>query len=533
MSESSVAIVGSGIAAVAIADKLTRRGIDVVLFEKGPLFPYPHAPQFAESFLYNYANPAYQLPADLKHLTVSGDYRPDLDAERAMVVGGSATHWTAITPRMRPKDFRTRTLFGYGTDWAIDYETLEPYYGQAERLIGVSGTDDDNPFAPFRSTAYPLPPFALSHDDRILAERLESHGIVLHTTPQARTREAYDGRPGCQNFGACATCPIGVRYSPNHHLQRLVATGRCQVRHNTSVRRINISPSGLARSLVIRGNDSSTDEEHAAKLIIVAAGALEVPRLLLLSSSSRHPDGLGNESGHVGRHLVFHHLHVGSMIYKDPLFARRVGPLTGQSDQFRDPEGRARHGGLKVEFSSHYVWHDAAIRNDMTAKQIATALEPMRRKRTLVTHAESVPDASRYVDLSAERDRFGDPFAHVHYSITDFDYRSHAFARDVFERFVSATKAEAVTFEDAPMYSSGAHHMGTCRMGAGIGDSVVNSFGKLHAIDNLFVAGSSLFCGCPGASNPTLTLTALALRTADYLLDVTLRDIAPAVPADG
>jgi choline dehydrogenase-like flavoprotein len=102
MTESSVAIVGSGIVGTAMAYHLAEQEVDVAIFEKGPDYPYPHGRQFRERILYLYDNPAYRLPQDLQHLTRSGDYRPDLNAERVMVVGGSATVWQAITLRMLP-----------------------------------------------------------------------------------------------------------------------------------------------------------------------------------------------------------------------------------------------------------------------------------------------------------------------------------------------------------------------------------------------------------------------------------------------
>ncbi len=273
MSQSTVAIVGSGIVGTTMAYLFTNKGYDVDIFEKGPEYPYPHLPQFREQILYQYKNPAYRLPSDLQNLTLSGDYPGDIDAwERAMLVGGSAAHWGAVTIRMTPHDFKTQSRYGYGADWPMTYEELEPYYCDAEQFLGVSGTDADNPFAPRRSRPYPLPPFGLSYDDRVLAGRLRTHGIVLHTAPQARTRLPYDQRPGCQNFGTCEVCPIGVRYSPNHHLARAVATGRCRVHTNTSVRRVVLDKAGRVRVLVYQANDAATEQEHAAKVIIIAAG---------------------------------------------------------------------------------------------------------------------------------------------------------------------------------------------------------------------------------------------------------------------
>jgi glucose dehydrogenase len=523
MTESTVAIVGSGIVGTTMAYHLAHKGFDVEIFEKGPEYPYPHGRQFREKILYLYDNPSYSLPKDLQNLTLSGDYRPDLNSERVMVVGGSATVWQAITLRMLPQDFKTRTLYGYGEDWPLAYDDLEPYYGKAETLLGVSGTDADNPFAPRRSSPYPLPQFDLSYDDAIFAERLRQHGIVLHTTPQARTRTAYEERPGCMNFGTCRVCPIGARYSPNYHLQRAIETGRCKVHTNTSVRRLVVDRAGQARALVYQANDDATEREHGAKVIIVAAGTLESARLLFLSASERHPDGLGNDGGHVGQHLTLHHLWSGQLHYKNDLQPGRFGGWTGQSHQFLDPPNRGKHGGVVIEFSSqllsNYVLFSADIPEQWrTGSEVVEFLNAQRHWRVMVVKAESTPGPQKYVTRSTQRDRFGDPYVHVHYETTALDYETYRFGRELFDRFMAATGADEGKFASTEYFTSGHHHMGTCRMGHGVGDSVVDQFGKVHGTHNLFVVGGSNFVSSSSV-NPTLTMVALAIRTTEYIVD--------------
>lgn len=512
-----VAIVGSGICGTAIARELTRAGHRVVVFEKGPEFPYPHNRQFADQIERQYDNPAYALPADLRGLTTSGSYRFPLDEERGMVVGGSATHWQAIALRMLPEDFRTRTLFGYGADWPIDYDEIESWYGRAERLIGVAGTDEDNPFAPARSTPYPLPPFELSHDDVILAGRLRDAGIVLHTTPQARTRHEYDGRPACANFGTCHVCPIGARYSPNHHLGEAVATGLCEVRANVSVRRVVPGERGGQATVVFQAHDAATSEELPADAVVVAAGAIESARLLLLSTSSRFPDGVGNATGRVGQGVTFHHVWWNNLVYGERLFAGRFGGYTGQSYQFANAATRGRHGSIKVVFSSRV--ESVHVREPGSAEETRLRLQARARVRPLLLAAESVPSQGKYVALSDRTDRFGDPFAHVHYESDPFDHATHAFASTINDRFVTATRAEPNPLSPNPdRYGSGAHHMGGCAMGDDPRASVVDRFGAVHGAPDVYVAGGSVFPGASGAMNPTLTMTALALRTAGHLL---------------
>src|SRR5262249_52173671 len=240
-------------------------------------------------------------------------------------------------------------------------------------------------------------------------------------------------------------------------------------------------------------NDAAASEEHHAKVILVAAGAIESARLLLLSAR----DGQAWESGlsdQIGRSLMFHNLWWGRLRYGDRLFPGRVGPLTGQSHQFLDPPGRGRHGAIKVEFSSNITASPSvqwdAIRS---GTEILQAERSVPRERILYLHAESEPSPDKQVRLSEKRDRFGDPYAHVHYELTPFAHDTYAFGRTLFAGFAAATEAEAAHLEPPTSYFSGNHHMGTCRMGTSVHDSVVDGFGRVHGTPNLFVVGSSTF----------------------------------------
>jgi glucose dehydrogenase len=516
MSESTVAIIGSGIVGTTIAHLLTQQGHDVVIFEKGPDYPYPHNEQFADHHIHYHPNPAYQLPDDVKNYTSDG-ISFDLERERYMLVGGSATIWEAITIRMNPNDFRPRTLYGYGDDWPITYDDLEPYYGRAEVLMGVAGTDDDNPFAPPRSTEYPMPPFELGHDDHLMAERLREAGIVLHSTPQARNSRPYQGRALCVNIGTCRYCPIEARYSPNFHLQLAMQTGHCRLHTGVSVRRIVPDQDGGGATVIYQENDSVTEQEHHAAVLIVAAGTIESARLLLLSQDAQNPDGLGNAGGWVGRGLAFHHVWAGRMRYDEALFPFRFGGWTGQTQQFINAETRGSHAALKVEFSSRKAYEPRM--NWETANNLREALEPQLQWRQIVLQVESAESPEKYVTLSPQTDRFGDPYAHVHYRFSDFDAAGYDFAREVFDQFKTATHSVESQFPPVDFWNSGSHHMGTCRMSEDAGSGVVNSFGQIHGQQRVFVVGGQNFVGSGGAINPTLTMVALAIRSADYILD--------------
>jgi choline dehydrogenase-like flavoprotein len=516
----TVAIVGSGIVGAAIAYVLSRRGYRVDLFEKGPEYPYPHSKQFTERIQFLYENPIYEASKDIDTVTVSGDYVWRPDRERHVVVGGSGTQWSAITLRMSPTDLQTRTVYGYGDDWPLTYDDLEPYYCKAEAHLGVSGTDADNPFAPRRSRPFPLPPFELSYHDRLLADVLRGRGIRLHTTPQARTRLPYEERAGCRNFGACKFCPIGARYSPAYHLLGALKTGLCQVHHNVSVRRVVIDKAGRGRALVYQPNDASGQLEHAADVIVIAAGAVESVRLLQLSIDDGNPAGVGNAGGHLGRHFTFHNLWVGGCHYESPVYPNRFGGFTAQCHQFLNHPSRTRRGALKVEIGSQTPFHRGSVTKWGSRSEIMEQLRPRLHWRRIILTAEARPSPEKYVRLSEKRDRFGDPYAHVHYRVSDADRESYLYAKEVFELLGEASGSDERTFDrDVRNLYSGGHHMGGCRMGQSVRDSVVDRYGRLHGASNVFVAGGSTFVGSSGAVNPTLTMVALALRTADVIAE--------------
>ena len=528
--EAAVAVVGSGPVGTAVAWSLARRGVAVDVFEKGPPYPYPHTEPFEQRTVHRAGPDLYPPPpADVQRIEQSGDYPRSVQAELDFVVGGSGVRWEALTPRPSPADLAVRSRHGFGRDWPLSYADLEPWLGRSEALLGVAGTDDDNPFAPPRSTPFPLPPFELSWDDRILAERLTAGGLHVHTTPQARTREAYDGRPACVDFNACAVCPIGARYSPNHHLERAVATGLCRLHSGTVVRRVLLDAAGRARGLLVHDLASGGESEHPARQVVVAAGAIESARLLLLSAERRWPDGLANRSGQVGRGLVFHHLWTGRLHFRRPLWPGRAGPWTAQSLQFADPPSRGRHGGVKVELSSRLAhatfepiqaWTPPGplLAAATDAGDLLRALAPRLRWRPIVFHGETVPGPEKRLTLGAGRDRFGDPVAHVDYRLSDFDRATYGYCRDLFDRFRRAAGADDGELVAVENYYSGFHQMGTCAMAAGEADGVVDPLGRAHGVPGLWVLGGAGFPGS-GTVNPTLTMVALALRAAEGIVE--------------
>jgi choline dehydrogenase-like flavoprotein len=527
-SNADVSIVGSGIAGTTIAYLLTKWGHRVAMFEVGPMYDYPFLKQYTDEIVHLYRDPRYKIGPGLRKLEVTGDYR-DLEPEQYLVVGGMASHWSGWTPRWLPSHFETKRRFGYGVDWPIRYADIEPYYCKAEAHLGISGTDDDNPFAPPRSKPYPLPPFEFGYGDKVLAGRLKEKNIVLHTAPQARTRAPYDGRPACANTGVCGVCPIGARYAPQHHLRLAMETGRLTLETNAAVRRILADRDGVVSGLLFyRDNRQAT--ESSARTLVVAAGAIESARLLLLSAREGGAAGRINQSGQVGQNLMFPHIWPAIYTYAEPLYTGRMGPATAECHQFAEPPGQEKHGGLKIDFSSnlgvfhrdyaggagddweegvpslHPPWHNR--------QELLKEVDRGRFQREVGIHAESVPTPEKYVGLSKLVDRFGDPVARVQHQSNEFDEAAKQYAFSIAKLFASATRAK--DFEQVQEFSTGHHHHGTCRMGSDPAHAVVDSYGQVHGFRNLFVAGASIFAST-SPFNPTLTIVALAIRTAERI----------------
>jgi choline dehydrogenase-like flavoprotein len=275
-----------------------------------------------------------------------------------------------------------------------------------------------------------------------------------------------------------------------------------------------------ARAVLFHPEHGERGIEHGADVIVVAAGAMESARLLLLSAGQgEHAQGIGNASNFVGKNLGFHHIWWGHLHFAAPMFAGRIGPPTMTCHQFLEPEGRRNYGGASVElFDYPYGGHkdDVARRSFATGPELVAALRPVTHCRVLNFHAETVPGPRKYLELSATKDRFGDPFAHVHYELDDFDHATHETAKNLTVRFKELLGAESGSVEEIENFWSGHHHLGTCRMGQSIKDSVVDSYGAVHGTKGLFVCGGSNFVTTTPLQ-PTLTMVALAIRTAERI----------------
>jgi choline dehydrogenase-like flavoprotein len=330
------------------------------------------------------------------------------------------------------------------------------------------------------------------------------------------------------NYGACNVCPIGVRYFPQHHLRQALATGRCRLHTNATVRRI-VPQGERAISILLREGNSSRETEIHADAVIVAAGPIETARLLLLSKAPAFPDGLGNHAGHLGKHFFMHHTNRLHVDVKPFLFNGRSQTGAAVSHQFLTSTERGRVGGFALNVGHETYWpahtkHDwlggdrtASMTEWVTGKEVVEEAREAPHCQFLGYDVEVMPGDGKYIALSDQTDRFGDAFASVHYDFDEFDHATLAAGNAMIERIAHLIDGQ-ITSKLPKVPRSGHHHHGGARMSVDPRDGVVDPLGRVHGIRNLLVLGGATFPSF-SAANPTLTMVAHAIRSCEALLE--------------
>ncbi|MHB8681056.1 MAG: GMC oxidoreductase [Acidimicrobiales bacterium] len=539
-------VVGSGPGGATVADVLTRAGWHVVIVEKGAnhLLDLDDPTRLLGHFSNDEVKFGHRHFLGPDPLVEPRTFRvgPE-DGDHAVVgevnsipstVGGGGTHADGKVPRFRAEDFVLHSTLGpiegaEVADWPLGYDELEPFYAEAERAIAVAGDAAANPLASWRSGPYPMPPGAAMYGATRSAAAAQAVGLHPYAAPTAANSVPYDGRPACNNCGFCAFfgCPIHAKGDPVALLQRALLTGRAELLPETFAARI-VMQGRRATGVEVVGPDGER-RVLSARAVVVAAGAIETPRLLLLS-------GLGGPL--VGRHLMVHFQTFVIGGFDEPMHTERGRAVTHVhddavlvDDEARDAARRAglpwlrggmvEHGGpaMPIQEAKVYPWGSAH-------KDLMRA-SPMRSHLWAFTmQGEDLAQLDNRVDLDPTvRDARGVPVARVTYR----PHRHELVASEHHRRrlvqvleTMGATWTHAVT-SPAPPSKAGArglspvpesrHVMGTTRMGHDPVTSVVDASGRLHGLDNVVVADSSVFVTSAGYG-PTLTLVALAARAA-------------------
>ena len=526
-----VVVVGAGVAGALVAARLAASGVKVTILEAGPAVDRTKAVLTFYDALVKVPECAYPNTRYAPH-----PRSDDLDAYYVQSgpqkfastylrqVGGTTWHWLGTCLRLVPDDFRLATRFGRGADWPIDYAALEPWYGQAESEIGVAG-DSSNDLGSPRSTPYPMPAIAMSYLDREVAKGFAG-AYDVRATPQGRNSVVRDDRaPCCGNNSCIPICPIQAKYDATVHLARATKSG-AQLLAQHVVTGLDVGRDGRVTGVRYKRPDGSGGR-MTAKVFVLAAHAMEIPKLLLMSTGPNAPRGVANASDQVGRHLMDHPVQLSYALAGVPVYPYR-GPLsTSGVENTRAGDWRATRPSFRIEIGNDgWSWPTGAPVSDATslaAKGMrGAALRQAIADRTsrqirFATLTEQLPDpANRIVPDPAKSDALGIPRPRISYRIDDYTKAGLAEARRIHQAAFEKLGATEIAHLPDDKFQGAGHVMGTARMGADPKTSVVDANLRAHDHPNLFVEGSAVF-PTGGAANPTLTIAALALRSVDAI----------------
>lgn len=572
--EYDAVIVGSGAAGGMAAHVLTSHGMKVLMLEAGKKldttkelksmeWPYDHSrrgkmpPGYHALSLneYNIRQPPYAKESNFKHVnsyvqTWTGpDYTKNIVVDekdhpytgtnyawvRARVVGGKTNIWGRLALRLSDYDFKAKSHDGYGEDWPISYADIQPYYDKVDLYLGISGHKEYLPHLPDSLFQRPV---RLNSGEVMLRETLNKMGRCLTpyragvTTDGLKHNKKYRSR--CFGRGACnrhvGGCDIHAAFdSPTGLIYPAMDTGNLTLRPNSVVREVLIdTKTGKARGVAFLDAETMQSYEVRAKVVILAASTLESARLMLLSKSRQHPQGIGNSSGHVGHNFCEHIM--------GPSVSGIVKDLVGKPRTLDD----GRPGGFYVarfrnladkrkDFIRGYGFEGGSGTTMLPESWIAPGFGAEYKKMVrdyagavigMGAFGEVLARYENYVDLDTEvKDKWGIPALRFHYQFGDNEKKMAADMAETAKEMFEEAGIQIVNVDKRVLTEGWSiHELGTSRMGNDPKTSVVSQFQQSHDVKNLFVVDGSTHVSA-SCQNPTWTIMALCWRSCDYLAD--------------
>jgi choline dehydrogenase-like flavoprotein len=549
-----VCVIGSGAGGGPVAWTLASAGYSVLVLEKGPWL--------TEKDFYKDELACCRRSVYTPRLSDEQHVIEDTDADGQWVgeptsesgwdfwngncVGGSSNFMSGFFYRLKPEDFRLRSEFGpiegaNIADWPITYDDLEPYYTRVETEVGVSGRAVRHPFAERRSTPdFPYPP---THEHPLsgrIDKACQALGYHPLPVPRAILSRAKQQRRSCEYSGYCGSygCSSGAKGSARAALlDRAVASGRCEIRPHAKVYKLISDAKGRVVAAAYFDADGH-DLKVRAKIFVVACQAIETSRLLLSSTGPRHPDGLANGSGQVGRNLLFSAGGSGSgdFVYaeldqKTAAAFRIRGPFVNRALQdwyfLEDKAFGGRAKGGTVDFLlSHPNPIARALREKWDDDDNLLWGRPLQQNlKAAFTAAESLryeifcdwlPTDDCFVALDSQvRDKWQSPVAKVRIGYHPHDLKVGRYINERARRVLEHMGAHNVrsSVSGSPPQNLVA---GGCRFGKDPAASVLDADCRAHDADNLFVTDGS-FMPTGGSVPYTWTIYANALRVAERI----------------
>ncbi|HKS40961.1 MAG TPA: GMC family oxidoreductase [Blastocatellia bacterium] len=567
-------VIGSGAAGGMAAHVLTSHGMKVLMLEagkklniekelksmewpynhprRGDMPPGSHALSLNE---YNVRQPPYAKDAKYNHVYsyVQGWSGPDYSKNivvderdhpytgtnyawvRARVLGGKTNIWGRLALRLSDYDFKAKTHDSYGEDWPISYKDIAPYYDKVDLYLGISGQKENLPHLPDSIFQRPV---KLTFAEVKLRQGVKKMNRML--TPY-RAGVTTDGlkhnkyRSKCFGRGACSRraggCDIHAAFdSPTGLIYPAMETGKLTLRTNSIAREVLVDKkTGKAEGVAFIDSETGKTYEAKAKVVVIAASTLESARLMLLSKSDAHPNGIGNSSGHVGHNFCEHVMGPGVYgLVKDLVGKPRTND-DGRPGSFYIPRFRnlsERH----PNFIRGYGFEGGSGTSMFPGNAMDTPGFGSAYKKQVRDYAgafigmggfgEVLPRYENFMDLDPEvKDKWGVPALRFHYKFGDNEKKMAEDMADTAREMFEASGIEIIGV-DRQVLTEGwsIHELGTARMGTDPKTSVLNQFQQSHDIKNLFVVDGSSHVSA-SCQNPTWTIMALCWRSCDYLAD--------------
>jgi choline dehydrogenase-like flavoprotein len=543
-------VIGSGISGGWAAKELCEKGLKTLVLERGRNVVHnkdyptatknpwelPHRGRLSEEFLKE--NPLISKSAgigeDNQHFFIKDKDHPyvqekPFDWIRGYQVGGKSLTWGRACQRWSEYEFTAPARFGYGIDWPIRYKDVAPWYSHVEDFIGVCGNKDGVESMPDGEF---LPPFDLNCVEEHLQKSIkENFGRYLVQARWAHITQPKDihlqqGRGQCQARNLCMRgCPFGGYFSSvSSTLPWAEKTGNLTIRPDSVVHSI-IYDEKNGKASGVRIIDANTKEviEYFARIIFVNASALNSNLILLNSKSSRFPNGLGNDSGLLGKYAAFH-------IYRGSVY----GEMEGFEDKYyfgRNPTDAiiANYRNLKKQ-DTDYVggfttfisarrneWYDNAMESEIGEAMKKNAMKPGGWYAYMYMQGETIPKEKNHVRLSeTETDQWGIPLL---VTSVDYDDNDDKMVKDFLEQ--STLMLEKAGVKNISQHDThqppglDIHEMGGCRMGRDPKTSLLNEWNQLHTCKNVFVTDGACMTST-GNQSPSILYMALTARAANY-----------------
>ncbi len=505
-----VVIVGAGCSGSVFASVLAQAGKKVAVLEAGPDWQLS---DLVSSEMWG----RRIRPAGAPFL-LEGRNPMGYAAQAGWGVGGAALHYFANHPRFLPNDYKIKSEHNRALDWPISYEDVAPFYDRVAHDIGMSGDAKAEEIWRPAGQPYPMPPMKTFRNGEVWLKGFEALGMRTAPAPVAMNSTEFKGRPACIYDGWCHVgCPTGALANPVVTYLGEARKANAEVRAMSTVTRILTNQAGTRAIGVEYYDEKKQRQVQEANVVVLAAWSGQNSRLLLNSASDKHPKGLNNSNGLVGKYMTSHTAAGIAALFDEDL-QNHLGTIGAQFmsyDRYGKTSYKDRFGSTYITLGFAQKTHDFAnSRPDLYGAALADYMKRAARGFTRITlFGEELPNIENRIELASDKDAFGMPLGRL---IHTYDETAVALWRTNGEEGLKIARAAGAKESWTGTAIPTSHLHGGTIMGTGVANSVVNSYGQCHEVPNVYVAGPSTF-PTEGASNPTYTILAVALRGAEQL----------------